>query len=83
MRKTSPVVRNEDNFMDLGLSNWRDIMLVRPRNVEDISEALVRLLSDQKLGEDISKIARSFVRTHFALDAACGKHEALYIEMLE
>ena len=56
-------------------------MLVRPGNVEDISDALMRLLHDQKLGENIGKNARSFVSAHFSLDAICRKYEVLYTEL--
>jgi len=71
----------EDNFMDLKLSNWNNIVLVRPGNTGDVSDVLLRLFSDRGLGEGIGKNAQSFVRDHFSLDSVCRKYEALYNEV--
>lgn len=68
----------EDNFIDLKLENWRNIVLVRPGNVKDISNALIRLLSDGKLRESIGMNARAFVREHFSLETVCRSYESLY-----
>lgn len=72
---------SEDNFMDLRLSNWNNIVLVRPGNTEDVSDALLRLLSDRALREGIGKNSQSLVREHFSLDSVCRKYEALYNEV--
>jgi glycosyltransferase involved in cell wall biosynthesis len=74
---------DEDNFMGLKLSNWKNIVLVPPGNVRAISQAIVRLLSDRKLREEIGRNAMSFVKEHFSLDVVCQKYEALYDEMLK
>ena len=72
---------SEDNFMDLRLSNWNNIVLVRPGNTGDISDALLRLLSDRALREGIGKNSQSLVREHFSLGSVCRKYEALYNEV--
>lgn len=71
----------QDNFIDLRLENWKNIVLVRPGHVEDISSALLRLLSDRRLREDIGENARKFIREHFSLDSECGKYETVYREI--
>ena len=68
----------EDNFINLKLGNWKNIVLVRPGNVKDISSALIRLLSDGKLRESIGMNARAFVREHFSLETVCRSYESLY-----
>ncbi|MGD0176808.1 MAG: glycosyltransferase family 4 protein [Candidatus Bathyarchaeia archaeon] len=71
----------EDNFMNLRLKNWENIALVRPGNAQDISNALVKLLSDRKLREQIGRNAQAYIRSNFSLEAACRKYEAVYEEL--
>lgn len=71
----------EDNFMDLRLKNWGNIALVRPGDAQDISNALVKLLSDRKLREQIGRNAQAYIRSNFSLEAACRKYEAVYGEL--
>ena len=71
----------EDNFINLRLQSWKNIVLVRPGNVKDISNALIRLLSDEKLRESIGMNARVFVKEHFALETVSRSYERLYQEI--
>jgi len=80
--KTVVTSATEDNFMDLRLRNWHDIVLVRPSNTCDISLALVRLLSDRRLRESVGRNARRLVREHFSLEALHQKYEAVYEELV-
>ena len=73
----------EDNFMELRLKSWENIVLVRPGDVGDISNALVRLLSDQRLRVEIGRNAQRYVREHFSLGAVCQKYEAVYDELIK
>lgn len=73
----------EDNFPNLRLTNWRNIVLVRPGNVQEISNALVRLLSDRRLRERIGRNAQRFVQEHFSMEKVCKQYEAVYEELLD
>ncbi|MFH0848642.1 MAG: glycosyltransferase family 4 protein [archaeon] len=70
-----------DNFLDITLENWKNIVLVRPGNSEDISKAMIRLFSDAKLREEIGQNAKKLVREHFSVDQMCQKYERLYSEI--
>jgi glycosyltransferase involved in cell wall biosynthesis len=72
----------EDNFIDLRLDNWRNIVLVKPRDVQGISRAVLRLLSDRNLRDNIGQNARGFVNAHFSLGAVCQRYEALYHQVM-
>jgi glycosyltransferase involved in cell wall biosynthesis len=73
----------EDHFIDIRLENWKNIVLVRPGNSEDISRAMIRLLSNVKLREAIGQNAKKLLREHFSLDRMCDKYEDLYSEIAE
>lgn len=73
----------KDNFMSWELENWKNIVLVKPDDPEDISNALVRLISEKRLRKTIGRNARGFVRKHFSLNAFCQRSEALYGEVSE
>jgi glycosyltransferase involved in cell wall biosynthesis len=73
----------EDNFMNLELENWKNIVLVRPGNVKDISDALTQLLSERELREEIGKNARAFVKKHFTLDRVISTYAELYRRILQ
>ncbi len=72
----------EDNFIDLKLRNWGNIVLVKPGDAESISDAVLRLLSDRKLRERIGRNAKKFVNEHFSLDAVYREYQAVYEELL-
>jgi len=72
----------EDNFINLKLENWKNIVLVRPGNIKDISDALIQLLSDEKLRDNIGRNARAFVTEHFSIDAICRSYETLYRDIV-
>lgn len=71
----------EDNFIDIGLESWRNIVLVRPGDSEEISRAIVRLFSDAKLREEIGRNAKKLLEDHFSLGRICQEHENLYSEI--
>ena len=72
----------EDNFMDIRLKNWENIVLVRPGNPQDIANALVKLLTDKKLSEQIGRNAQTYIRNNFSLETACRKYESVYEELI-
>jgi glycosyltransferase involved in cell wall biosynthesis len=71
----------EDHFINIRLENWKNIVLVRPGNVEDISQAMIRLFSDVKLREEIGQNAKKLLREHFSLSRMCQEYEDLYNEI--
>lgn len=72
---------NEDNFLNLRLVNWQNIVLVKQMSAEATSQALVKLLSNQKLAETIGQNARIFVRENFSLDSVCQRYQTVYEEL--
>jgi 1,2-diacylglycerol 3-alpha-glucosyltransferase len=72
----------KDNFLNIELQSWKNIILVRPGNPSNISNAMVRLLARKALRKIIGRTAQQFVRTHFSPDAICQKTEALYREVM-
>ena len=72
----------EDNFIHPILKNWGNVVLVPPADTKAISNAIIRLLSDGRLREEIGNNAKKLVANHFGLDAQCTKHELLYQKLL-
>jgi glycosyltransferase involved in cell wall biosynthesis len=72
----------KDNFICAELQDGNNMVRVRPGDPEDISNALVRLISDKKLRETIGRNARRFVRTHFSPNVICQRSELLYGEVV-
>jgi glycosyltransferase involved in cell wall biosynthesis len=73
----------EDNFIDIRLENWKNIVLVRPGDVEDMSRALIRLFSNKELRDEIGKNAKKLLREYFSLDRVCQEYENLYNEIVK
>jgi len=73
----------EDNFVNLKLSNWKNIVLVQPGNAEAVAQAVNKLFSDRRLMKEIGENARRFVKEHFSLDVICQKYETLCHEVLK
>ncbi|MCJ7506956.1 glycosyltransferase family 4 protein [Candidatus Bathyarchaeota archaeon] len=71
----------EDNFIDIRLENWKNIVLVRPGNLEDISQAMIKLFSDARLREEIGQNAKKLLKERFSLGRMCQEHEILYNEI--
>jgi glycosyltransferase involved in cell wall biosynthesis len=72
----------KDNFVCAELENWKNVVLVRPGDPKDISNALVRLISNKRLRQTIGRNARRFVRTYFSPDFICQRTEELYGEVM-
>jgi len=73
----------ENNFIDIRLENWKNIVLVRPGDVEDISRAVIRLFSDKELRDEIGKNAKKLLREYFSLGRVCQEYENLYSEIVK
>jgi hypothetical protein len=73
----------EDNFIDIRLENWKNIVLVRPGDVEDMSGALIRLFSNKELRDEIGKNAKKLLKEYFSLGRVCQEYENLYDEIVK
>ena len=60
-----------------------DGLLVDPDDVEEIAQAIVRLLTDDRLAERLGSVGRCRVRERFSLDATRAANEAFYQGCME
>lgn len=58
-------------------------LLVEPSNVEELSEALLYLLTDRKIAEEISYNARRVILPKFSMETVTHKLEKLYEKVVE
>jgi len=56
---------------------------IEPENIEELSEAIDKLISDDVLWNEFSKNAREFVLTDHNLHKQCKELEAIYDEIIE
>lgn len=59
-----------------------DGLLVKPRNPEEIAEAVCRLLQDLQTKEAFSKAATAKVREHFSIERMVKTYTDIYMEIL-
>jgi glycosyltransferase involved in cell wall biosynthesis len=58
-------------------------LLVNPDDVRGLSEAILRLIQDQRLREEIARKGRMQVERHFSIDAVAEKYISLYDQLLK
>jgi glycosyltransferase involved in cell wall biosynthesis len=58
-------------------------LLVNPDDVRGLSEAIIRLIQDQRLREEIARKGRMKVERHFSIDAVAEKYIRLYDHLLK
>lgn len=60
-----------------------DGLLVEEQNVENLSEAMIRLLADPEEGDRLAKAAREKIVREYSHFAAAEKYEAIYLKALK
>lgn len=58
-------------------------LLVEPSNVEELSDALLQILTNRKIAEEISQNARRLVLPKFSMETVALKLEKLYEKVVE
>ena len=71
-----------DNFPDVVLRSWENIVLVRPEDPKMLAEAVIRLLDDPELAGRVAAGQQRLVHDHFTLDVVTDAHVALYERVL-
>lgn len=64
------------------ITDGQDGLIVEPRDVEGISSALLRVLTEPGLAGRLGQAARAKVQREFSLDRMVREYEALYDEVL-
>ena len=67
-----------DNFPDVSLRSWENIVLVPPEDPRALSEAVVRLLDDPDLARRVGAGEQRLIRDHFTLEVVTDAHISLY-----
>lgn len=60
-----------------------DGLLVEEQNVEELSEAMIRLLADPEEGQRLADTARAKIIAHYSHFAAAEKYEEIYLKALK
>jgi 1,2-diacylglycerol 3-alpha-glucosyltransferase len=67
-----------DNFLDVELRSWENVVLVPPDDAEALAAAIVRLLDDRELAGAIGAAQQDLVGKRFSLDVVVDEHVVLY-----
>jgi glycosyltransferase involved in cell wall biosynthesis len=67
-----------DNFLDVELRSWENVVLVPPDDPRKLAAAIVTLLDDADLAARVADGQRKLVEEHFTLDAVTERHVELY-----
>lgn len=65
------------------VDSGKDGLLVEEQNVEQLSDAMIRLLEDPAYGEQLAKAGRDKIIAEYSHFAAAEKYEAIYLKALK
>lgn len=65
------------------VDSGKDGLLVEEQNVEELSDAMIRLLEDPAYGEQLAKAGRTKIIEEYSHFAAAEKYEAIYLKALK
>lgn len=65
------------------VDSGKDGLLVEEQNVEELSDAMIRLLEDPAYGEQLAEAGRSKIIEEYSHFAAAEKYEAIYLKALK
>jgi len=72
------VVGTETGGIKFLIKNNENGLLIRERNENDLAESIIKLLSDDKLRQKLSKNGIKFVKENYSWDITVKKFDALY-----
>jgi L-malate glycosyltransferase len=73
-----PLIASRVGGMQEVLEDQRDCLLVEPRNVHQLREAILTLYKDSGLGKTLAENARRKVTANFLIDAMVAKYLSVY-----
>lgn len=65
------------------VDSGKDGLLVEEQNVEELSDAMIRLLEDPAYGEQLAEAGRAKIIEEYSHFAAAEKYEAIYLKALK
>lgn len=65
------------------VDSGKDGLLVEEQNVEELSDAMIRLLEDPAYGEQLAEAGRTKIIEEYSHFAAAEKYEAIYLKALK
>ncbi|WP_039041501.1 glycosyltransferase family 4 protein [Sporosarcina sp. ZBG7A] len=65
------------------VDSGKDGLLVEEQNVEELSDAMIRLLEDPSYGEQLAEAGRAKIIEEYSHFAAAEKYEAIYLKALK
>ena len=65
------------------VDSGKDGLLVEEQNVEELSDAMIRLLEDPAYGEQLAQAGRAKIIAEYSHFAAAEKYEAIYLKALK
>lgn len=71
------VVRT-DNFADVELRSWEDLVIVPLDDPRALAAAILRLLDDPELARHVGEGQRKLILEHFSIESVTTKHIELY-----
>jgi len=67
-----------DIFMKVEMESWGNIVLVKPRDVAELADAMAKLLTDEVTASNIGLASRRLILDYFTWDRIIAEHEAVY-----
>lgn len=83
MSMGKPIIATSIGGIPEVIKNEINGLLVPPRNIESLVEAIKKLIADKHLASEIGKNARNYVIENLSIQATTRKWESLYISLLK
>jgi glycosyltransferase involved in cell wall biosynthesis len=79
----TPVVVAQTGSIEEIIEDGENGILVPTHDPDSLAEALIKLLRQPELRQEMGQVARESVAAHFTVEAMVRSHEALYNELIE
>ncbi len=73
-----PVVASKFGGIRNVISSGENGLLIDPSHLNEFADAMIRLLNDQQLAENMGKKGNKIIHRHFGWEAIAEKHIAFY-----
>ena len=71
-----------DNFIDVDLRSWENVVLVPPSDPRALADAIIRILDDPEAARRVATGQQRLVEEHFTLAGVTDRHVELYARLV-
>ena len=78
-----PIITSDSVGCKEAVIDGKNGFLIPPKNVEALTDRLIRLINNPKLRADMGRASRAYAEANFSLQNVIEKHLAIYDELLQ